>query len=530
MTTVKLLSGKSSKRTLHYLGTPKRGLKEHDNELRYLAYDSLGMGSNAAIENGFEGIRRIHNKLGGVESHHASINFNPADSVASRQTDEELIAYGNHFIAQHAPGHEYAIYIHRDNQHLHMHIIWNSVNTESGRKFNSTRSKLYSARSLAQEIDRDRGFNPTLGPENKGFTHPAQKLSSAEIQMKSRNSDVYLWKEDLKNRISSCASTSQKFDEFRLNLLGLGVVVTERGAESLTYSFVDSESKQRKSRASSLGDDYGKRRIAEQLGTSKTQDGYEQSFGRNAEGGSKDASPRESFSALGERTKNEKDGEDVRRSIRDPKEDDGHVSERIESDSRSRSETYSNYRISDDLINKLNELAKRRMEDNKNRTKETRRLGDEDSISVFSHGDVFRDVHVGNGHSAFVQNPNTMESLTMIKENNDGSDSAIRKTSGSDIKDVRGTGKEGLDRVRDLFTQHMVENERAIGTATRGAFERFGDVAGQAIEGTRTILLRLSIGLRRKVEGLYQRYVQAPPAQHLDRSISEHKKEKELGL
>ncbi len=269
---IKLGSGKSSGGLLRYLEQGKRQVEmgevlEPELEHRHMAYNSLGADDIQGLERMFRATREVWNKNDGVRVHHASISMNPGDPVARSMTDEALVELGKDFMSRHAPGHDYAIFIHRDREHPHMHLAWNAVNPETGRKFQSTRSKLYDAQRYAREMEQRLGHERVLMPGDPGFVRQRDRLSDAEIHIKVRDQDAYLWKEDLKHRIETARAMASGYDDFLGRLGQMEVGVTERGQDKkLTYSFLDRDGKQRKSRGSSLGDDYTRESIEIKIG------------------------------------------------------------------------------------------------------------------------------------------------------------------------------------------------------------------------------------------------------------------------
>lgn len=275
---IKLGSGKSSASLMRYLVDGKRQIergevREPDLEHRQLVYDSLGIGDVRGIEHAFRSVREAWNKTDGVRVHHASISMNPGDPKARSMTDEALVELGKDFMERHAPGHDYAIFIHRDRDHPHMHLAWNSVNPETGRKFQSTRKKLFEAQRYAREMEEKLGHERVLMPGDPGFVPQRDRLSDAEIHMKVRDQGAYLWKEDLKHRIEAARGMAGSYPDFVSRLEKMDVTVTERGADKkITYSFTDKDGKQRKTREASLGDDYTRQSIEQQIGRSQTRD------------------------------------------------------------------------------------------------------------------------------------------------------------------------------------------------------------------------------------------------------------------
>ncbi len=275
---IKLGSGKSSGGLMRYLEQGKRQveigeMREPDLEHRNMAYNSLGATDIKGLERMFRATREVWSKNDGVKVHHASVSMNPGDPVARSMTDEALVELGKNFMERHAPGHDYAIFIHRDREHPHMHLAWNSVNPETGKKFQSTRTKLFDAQRYAREMEGKLGHERVLMPGDPEFKPQRDRLSDAEIHMKVRDQGTYIWKEDLKLRIETARGMADSYPDFVGRLEKMDVAVTERGADrKITYSFNDRDGKQRKTREASLGDEYTRESIEIKIGRSQAVD------------------------------------------------------------------------------------------------------------------------------------------------------------------------------------------------------------------------------------------------------------------
>src|SRR5699024_11657031 len=66
----------------------------------------------------------------GIQAHHVIQSFKP-DEV----TPEKANQVGLELAKKLAPNHEVAVYTHDDTNHVHNHIVINSVNFETGKKY-----------------------------------------------------------------------------------------------------------------------------------------------------------------------------------------------------------------------------------------------------------------------------------------------------------------------------------------------------------------------------------------------------------
>ena len=97
-------------------------------------------GINCLLDTAFEQMeetKNIFHKTGKRQGYHVIISFSPEEKVSAEQAMYVL----EHF-AKDVLGDDYeAVYaVHTDREHMHGHLIWNSVSMTTGRKYNSPKS------------------------------------------------------------------------------------------------------------------------------------------------------------------------------------------------------------------------------------------------------------------------------------------------------------------------------------------------------------------------------------------------------
>ena len=266
MSIVKLSNGKSSAAMLNYLDCSKSGVDREDREL---VFSSLSGQNIFEIEDGFRMTRELHVKQGGVEYHHASLALDPDSASTPSMDDSKLINLAKDFVESFAPGHDYAVFIHRDTEHPHAHVLWNSVNFESGKKFHSSKKDLYRAVAIKNSLDEKYGLEITPGFGEKSLS--PDFIKDRELRRFERDPLEYSWKEDLKSRIISARDKSETFDNYASNLSNLDVELTLRGKEDpkVTYKFLDQNGKQRRIREKNLGENYRREKIKNEIESRK---------------------------------------------------------------------------------------------------------------------------------------------------------------------------------------------------------------------------------------------------------------------
>ena len=256
---LKVSSGKSAAVMLRYCAEKERGNETGNKIERSTAEsNSLGCKTTQEIRDAWALTRQSWNKDDGIRYHHASLSLDPKDHRAREITDKELLAMGEKFADNWAPGHDYAVYVHRDKQHPHVHIVMNSVNAETGIKLHKTPQDLERGFQIKDELSRDYGLR-VVEHERQ---HEPDRVSGNAARLVERNPDAYLWTEDLKSCITVAKENASSFEDFQARIKEAGVTANPRGREGeITYSFHDENDKQRKCREANLGTDYGRKSI-----------------------------------------------------------------------------------------------------------------------------------------------------------------------------------------------------------------------------------------------------------------------------
>ena len=251
---------------------------------RYTAWtNSLGLEKPEQLESAWSLTREGFGKNNGIQYHHASLSLDPFDEKTKTISDTKLLKMAETFVKKHAPDYDYAIFIHRDKEHPHAHIVWNSVNHETGKKFHSSRDDLKKAIEIKDSLDLKYGLKVT------------EKSKKADIipdkvkRLHQRDPDAYIWTEDLKSRIETARSDSTSFEDYRVRLAQDGVAASSRGKSgAITYSFSDANGTQRKCRETRLGADYARERIEQLFERSREQSASNQEQYQSSEKSSGD--------------------------------------------------------------------------------------------------------------------------------------------------------------------------------------------------------------------------------------------------
>jgi len=219
--------------------------------------NDLGIRSPEILQKAWEAEREGHGKIHGRQYYHSVYSLDPNDPKAKTLIDKELAAMGRELAEKLAPGHSHALYVHRDQEHPHIHIVWSAIHRETGKKYHMTPKDLEKAHVLVAEIDRKHELTPLQKrdiPREVGLSWEAKRLLQ-------RKPDTYIWMDHLANIIRTAQNTAKTFEEFKRDLKEKGVDVDVKPDKKITYSFKDKDNKQHKARHTKLGDNYSYERI-----------------------------------------------------------------------------------------------------------------------------------------------------------------------------------------------------------------------------------------------------------------------------
>ena len=190
----------------------------------------------------FQDTKEIWDKTEGRQYYHIVQSFEKEDYVSLEKAHE----IGQKFIADNEKFKDFQVVMstHTDKNHIHNHIIINSVSMETGKKFEFNPKDLLRAKELSNEICKEYGFMELdLGKEKvKNLQQNTERYSLTEKALIEKN--VIPWKEELRQKLDFCLSNSINFDEFRENLKEQNVEISrgtekkgDKSPKSITFIF-----------------------------------------------------------------------------------------------------------------------------------------------------------------------------------------------------------------------------------------------------------------------------------------------------
>lgn len=141
--------------------------------------------------------KKIWKKDSGRMYAHNIISFHRDEKV----TPEECMEIGRSFCDQFFSGHQSLIAVHQDRDHLHIHIVTNSVSYIDGRKLHQSRADLEKQKVFTNQLCVERG----LSVAEKGKHFDGTKIEEGEIRGWSKDKYHLLVNEAKKSFVADCA-------------------------------------------------------------------------------------------------------------------------------------------------------------------------------------------------------------------------------------------------------------------------------------------------------------------------------------
>lgn len=228
MATTKLGNTKSASRAINYA------------EKRAEEKSSLNCDVDYA-KSAFKQTRALYGKEDGIQAHTIIQSFKPGEV-----TSEQCNQLGLELAEKIAPNHQVAIYTHADKEHVHNHIVINSINLETGKKYQSNKQQRELIKQENDNVCRSYGLSV---PERDTAKLRYTQTESALIE-KGQSS----WKDELREEIEYAKAHTNDFKSFSEHLEQKGISFKIRG-KNVSYK---PENVNKWVRGKTLGQDYDK--------------------------------------------------------------------------------------------------------------------------------------------------------------------------------------------------------------------------------------------------------------------------------
>ena len=234
---------------LHYIGNERKTAPPYA--------DSLRTGINCTVETAYaemQATKRRWDKCGGILGYHIIHSYAPGEV-----TPQEAHAAGVEF-ARRLLGERYEAVVatHLDREHLHCHIVFNSVSLVDGSKYRSDfKSYFGTLRGTSNAVSRERGLS-VIEPEHEG-----RHYAEWDAEKRGRPTVRGMVRAD----VDAALLRSRSFSDFLTRLRVQGYEVRTEGK----YLAVRPSGSSRYVRLKSLGEDYTEDAIRARLAVPRAE-------------------------------------------------------------------------------------------------------------------------------------------------------------------------------------------------------------------------------------------------------------------
>ena len=216
MAIIKFINSKTSlKKTLEYV---TQEIKTNDKLISTI---------NCTRDSAFEEMmltKRKFNKLNGREKLHIVQSFSPKDNINYETAHNLGIELAKQF-----KDYEIVIATHKDKEHIHNHIVINSVNLVNGKKIHTSKKDLEKLKELSNKLCLKHGLSITSIKNNE-----TKDIRNNELQVMLKGSS---WKARLMNAIDFCMKNTNTRQDFIFYMNQLGYEVNWKDTRKyITYT------------------------------------------------------------------------------------------------------------------------------------------------------------------------------------------------------------------------------------------------------------------------------------------------------
>ena len=236
----------SLKRLFRYLTGPGKTSPD-------LIVSNCGSNDIDEIYNSMMQTKRRFNKLTGNELFQEIISFSAQEVQEKGLTPDQVCEFGRRYAEEKWgwDNYQWTVICHVDREHLHCHIVLNSVSPVNGKKWSSRRDVLMRSRQITDNLAREYGYSVC----EKNKTYNGESITTVTAfdratyeQTQKQNS----WLKQIYTSVNQAAYKSNSYNEFTKKLWEAGIIVRESKSH-LTFIDRDNQTHRvRESRISSV--------------------------------------------------------------------------------------------------------------------------------------------------------------------------------------------------------------------------------------------------------------------------------------
>ncbi len=195
----------------------------------------------------FNATKELHNQNRGVNYHHIVQSFSPDDNIKPEKAHE----LGKELAEKQFKDHEVLVVTHIDKDHIHNHLVVNSVNFENGRKYNASNKSLWDIkRESNKQCERENLKTIDLNKKSP------ERVTSGELRLVLKGQTS--WKDELRQCIDLAKNKTKNIDELSKYLKKNFDIDTRITNKTISYNHPE---KEKAIRGSKLGTNFDKEEI-----------------------------------------------------------------------------------------------------------------------------------------------------------------------------------------------------------------------------------------------------------------------------
>lgn len=191
-------------------------------------------GLNCSTRQAYEDMlltKQLHNKTTGRQFKHYVHSYSVRETNLTPEIAHEISMK----LLAHEKFKDYQILVatHVDKDHIHTHYVINSVNLETGKKWNQSTKDMLSIREYSNELCKEYGLKYSIPPLKK-VNFKEKSISTGEYRAKEKNQS---WKTEAFYAINDCRKTAVSKKDFISKLESLGYKVRwEDSRKNITFT------------------------------------------------------------------------------------------------------------------------------------------------------------------------------------------------------------------------------------------------------------------------------------------------------
>lgn len=206
----------------------------------------------------FNTVQFVHGKENGCRYYHYIYSISPEETpnVTPKQINELGYKFAEKEFGE--KGFQFVVVTHTDTNHLHNHIIINSVNFNNGKKLQVNKNDLAAMKTMMNELAKERGISE--------IKTNGRHFANGEYWVMKHGKDS--WKQELRDVIDLTKAETKSYEEFKQVLNDRWKIkVTRYNGRGMTYVHPSGM----KVRGKKLGTEYDKPGILKYYGKDISQ-------------------------------------------------------------------------------------------------------------------------------------------------------------------------------------------------------------------------------------------------------------------